>query len=214
MLFGSKLFSQYFEDDARLWLNIEAKKKLTDKLSANFTLQNRLENNVSEYTKLYFNAGLSYKINEYIKPFAEVVAGMRRNLDGSYAPRYRYSLGLTLKKEIKTFTLQYRNVFQGRFTSFNYEVADDLPRYFNKNRVTIKNEITNRLEVYLAQEVYLELNNFKENNINRSRTTIGTSYKLTKKSSIEAYFLFQRRFTNKNEPKRDFIYGITYSIDF
>jgi len=213
-IFPVVMKAQYYDDDAKLWLYVKLDKDLSSKLNAELSIQNRIENNVSQYSKLYGNLQLSYKINKNFRLLAGYGYGKNDRLDGSYGDRHRAYAGFILRKKIKNFILSYRNIFQGSVKNVNASEKGGVPLFFDRNKITIKYELNKRVELYTAQELNLSYGQLAYDNIARSRTYIGAIYNLSKKSSVEAYFMFQKHFKYVNRGKRDFIFGLTYSHSF
>jgi len=206
--------AQYFNDDARLWLHLKFDKNISSKLNAELSLQNRIENNISVYSKLYSNLELSYKLNKNIRFLGGYGFGFYKNDNGTIGNRHRMYLGVLLRKKIKNVLFTYRNIYQASYYDINSSEIGAVPLFFDRNKITIKYEFNKRMDVYVSQELNLSYNQNDYDNISRSRTYIGTIYNLSKRSSIESYFMFQRRFMFKNQPKRDFVFGVTYSCSF
>lgn len=206
--------AQYYDDDAKLWLFVKLDKDLSSKLNAELSIQNRIEDNISQYSKMYGNLQLSYKINKNFRLIAGYGYGKNDRLDGSYGDRHRSYAGFILRKRVKNLLFSYRNIFQASVKNINTSEKGAVPLYFNRNKITVKYELNKRIEFYTAQELNLSYNQADYDNIARSRTYIGTIYNLSKKSSVEAYFMFQKKFKYVNQPKRDFIFGLTYSHSF
>lgn len=205
--------AQYYDDDAKLWLYVKLDKDLSSKLNAELSIQNRIENNVSQYSKLYCNLQLSYKLNKNFRLVAGYGYG-KNDRDGSYGDRHRAYAGFILRKRAKNFLFSYRNIFQGSVKNINTSENGAAPLYFDRNKITVKYELNKRVEFYTAQELNLSYNQPEYDNIARSRTYVGTIYNLSKKSSVEAYFMFQKHLKYVNQAKRDFIFGLTYSHSF
>jgi hypothetical protein len=210
----AEMNAQYYNDDAKLWLYVKLDKDLSQKLNAELSIQNRIENNISQYSKLYGNLQLSYKINKNFRVIAGYGYGKNDRSDGSYGDRNRGYAGIILRKKVKSFVFSYRNIFQVSIKDNNTSEKGGAPLYFDRNKFTIKYELNKRLEFYAAQELNLSYYQADYDNIARSRTYIGAIYNLSKKSSVEGYFMFQKHFKYVNQAKRDFIFGLTYSHSF
>ncbi len=213
-IFPVAVNAQYYEDDAKLWLYVKVDKDLSSKLNAEVSIQNRIENNVSQYSKLYGNLQLSYKLNKNFRLLGGYGYGINDRDDGSFGNRHRAYAGFMLRKKIKSFVFSYRNIFQGSIKNANTSENGAVPLYFDRNKITIKYELNKRLELYTAQELNLSYNQSDYDNVARSRTYIGAIYNLSKKSSVEGYFMFQKHLKYVNQPKRNFIFGLTYSHSF
>lgn len=214
LVFALKSLAQDFNDDARFWLYMKLDKDITKKVNAHFLLQNRFNNNMNEYSQVYGDFGLTYKLNKHLRFITDYVYGKKRNLDGSYSNIHQVYGGFYLRKKINKFVLVYRNLLQAQFRNINSSDKGTIPKVYERNKLTVKYELNKRYAVFAAEELNLPLYRFSEYYISRNRTFFGSSYNLSKKSNIEAYFLFQRKFKLSGQPSRDFIYGVTYSYSF
>ena len=206
--------AQFYNDDAKLWLYVKLDKDIIKKLNAEITIQNRIEGNISKYSKLYGNLELTYKLNKNFRVVGGYGYGKNDRLDGSYGDRHRLYAGIVLRKKIKSFLFTYRNIFQGSVKNIYTSESGAVPLYFDRNKVTIKYELNKLFDIYTAHEVNLSYNQVKYDNIARYRAYAGGVYNLSKKSNLEAYFMFQRKYTFNGQPKRDFVFGLTYSHSF
>lgn len=210
----SKFTAQDFEDDAALWLNVNLEKKLNDKFDVHFTHSSRINNNVSQYGLGYGDIGLSYHYNKSIKLMGDYVLRRRRNLDGSYSTRHRGYLALMLKKEFGQFTIAYRNLFQGQYTDVYTSENGLVPKFYDRNKLSLKYDINKRFTASVSEELYYPLYQAKYKGFDRSRSAVGITYNFSKKSNIEFAFTYRHELNAFNRTNRDFIYGITYSLEF
>lgn len=208
--------AQEFNDDARLWLYLKLDKDLSKKWNAHLLLQNRFNNNVTEYSRGYSDFGVTYKINKHVRVMADYVYGRSRRPDDSYSHVHQAYTGVILRHKIGQLLLVYRLLLQAQVKDIYASDKGGVPKLYVRNKLTMKYEITKRVNVFVAEELNNRLLKSEEDRLpfSRSRSFVGAGYNLTKTSSIEAYFLFQRKFKLENQPARDFIYGITYSYSF
>lgn len=206
--------AQEFDNDARLWLYVKLNKSLNNKLKAQLILQNRLDNNISEYGQFNLNPELNYKLFKGFRLTGGYVVGKIRNLDASYATRHQAYAGFSYKWKWKQLALTYRNLVQVQAKSVLSSNKGEVLRWYERNKLTLSYQLNRRLEAYLAQELNSPFYRFSEMPINRFRSFVGASYKLSTKSEIEGYFMLQTKSSFKSRPNRDFVYGITYVYNF
>ena len=207
-------FAQKYNDDAKLWLYIKVDKDVISKLNIQFTMQNRFENNLTEYGQLNGNVELTYKINKNLRAVAGYVFGANRRMNGTYGDRQQAYAGFLLRKKVKRFLFSYRNIVQAQYKNIYTSENGTVPLWFDRNKFTVRYELNKRIDVYVTEEINLSYGQFEYDNISRSRSSLGAIYNISKKTNIEAYFMFQEHFRYNNQPRRDFIYGITYSYSF
>ena len=177
-------------------------------------LQNRLDNNVSEYGQLNVNPELNYALFKRFKVIGGYVIGKVRRLDASYYTRHQAYAGFSYKLKFGRMALTYRNLLQAQARSVLSSDKGELWSWFERNKFTLSYQINKRVECYLAQEFNTPFSRFSEMPVNRYRSFIGSQLNLSKKTYVEAYFLLQTKFTFKSQPSRDFVYGLTLSHSF
>jgi hypothetical protein len=206
----------FFDEDARFWLYLKLNKKLDKRLQSQLVIQNRFNNNITEYSQLNTNLELKYKLNKHVKLMGGYVLGNKRKPEGHYLFRHQAYLGFLMRQKMNRFGFIYRNLVQAQTpASYNREKAL-VPKYFDRNKLTVKYEINKYLETYVAAEVNLPLSkNYQGLYINRLRTFTGLQFNLSRRSYLETYFLYQRKYLIKRGGlPRDYIYGLTYSYTF
>ncbi len=213
-IFPVAVNAQYYDDDAGFWLYLKVDKDITKKLNAQFTMQNRFENNLSEYSQINGNIELTYKLNKHFRLVGGYVYGFKKNIEGFYGDRQQAYAGFVLRKRFKSFLFSYRNIFQGQVKNVNSSEKGAVPVFFDRNKFSVKYEINKRVEVMLADEINLSYNQSNFDNIARNRAFAEVYYNLSSKSYIATYFMFQQHYRFKGQPKRDFIFGLTYSHSF
>lgn len=214
MLVLSNSYSQEYDDDAALWLNLDIEKKVNDKFGIHFSHSSRINNNISEYGLGYGDIGVSYSHIKNIKVMADYVLREKRNLDGSYSTRHRGYLAVILKKEISQFSFSYRYRFQAEFKDMLTSEDGLAPRYYDRHKFTVKYEINKRFEAFVSEELYYPWYQAKNKGFDRSRSAVGLTCNLSKRKSIEGNFTYRHELNAFDRTNRDFIYSLTYSYEF
>lgn len=203
-----------YEDDAALWVNLFFEKKLSDKVDLHVEFKNRFNNNLNDYGLGYADIGGSFSLNKQVKFQAELGYGKTRNVNGSYSNRYRGNVAIILKKEIGALSVLYRNQLQLRMRDVYTSEYGKIPQYIDRNKLTIKYELNKRFTAYVYEELYLPFDQRKNKGLSRSRSAAGLEFNITKKITIEGFFIYQHELNAFNRTNRDFIYGIGYSHEF
>ena len=220
LLSATSKAQDFFDDDARFWLYLKVEKKISERWEGQLNVQNRFNNNIGEFSQLNLNGEVTYKINRYVKVLGGYVWGEKRKKEGFYLSRQQVYAGFRLRHKVRRITLTYRNLVQGQ-TSASYDRDKArLFEYFDRNKLTVKYQLNKRLEPYVAGEINIPLASYIDPyvpgqlTINRVRLFAGLEFRLTKRSYLETYFLYQRKYFSKGYPPRDFIYGLTYGYSF
>lgn len=208
------LYSQTYNNDARLWLYIKLDKDISNKWNAHLLVQNRFNNNVSEFSQAYSDVGVTYKLNKHVRIMADYVYGGQRRLNGTYTRIHQAYTGITLRQKLLRFSFNYRMLVQAQITNFYSSEKGHVPKIFWRNKLTVKYEINKRWDCFVAQELNSPFYRLNEIYFNRSRSFAGINYNINKASGFEFYFMLQQQLKYTGQPNRDFVYGITYSHSF
>lgn len=206
--------AQNINKDAALWANVYLEKKINKKLNVHLNHKSRIQYNMSEYQLGYADLGITYKFTKNIKVLADYVFAQRRRKDNTCSTRHQGYIALVVKKEIKNFTVSYRNMLQSQVRDAFLSDDGRLPVWYDRNKLTLKYKLDKRYSFYVAEELYLPLYQARIPGLDRSRSFAGMFYNLTKKNALEFYFAYQRELRAKNETDVIFIYGIGFEHTF
>ena len=196
-----------------IWTSAEFRMKLAKSLNAFAEAEYRTHDKVSSTERIAGTLGLDYKFCNYLKATAGYTYIHQQTLDettkkGNFIPAYwqpkhRASFALTGSLDLGRFSLSLRERYQ-----FTYRTAQWVPKFENDGVTPKGNEwidakgkhvLRSRLEVeyniakckftpYASCEMY---NSFNDNfGIEKIRYTVGTSYKINKKNSIDLYYRY------------------------
>jgi hypothetical protein len=212
--------AQEYYNDAQLRTHLAVEKKINKHFSAQIKQQNRFNQNFSNFYRASADLGLIWKLNKNFRFRADYVFIQRKTKEGSYKTLHWYYAALIYKGEVQRWRFLYRNKFQVR----TYPNENSLTKLYDRNMITVKYEATKRFTPYLAVEIYIPLNSPQSKGIDRSRTYAGLEIKTARNQQLEFYFMYQAYLTRNNwyeqknsypnsPPKRDYVYGISYSIE-
>jgi hypothetical protein len=220
VLFAFVLFSatnaicQAFEEDARLWLTINLNKEIGKRIETQVLLQNRLSENMTRYAG-YISLGSAYRFTKKFKVLAGYTYGIRPDDELEYEAVHKFFTGIMTRFKLQHFTLSYRGLCQ--WQSNGVTLFDDrkAPYFFLRNKVTARYDLKKRWQAYASGEFYVPLQyEYKYDYIARSRISVGAVYKVSKRRSVEGFFMLQQdnRYTSRST--RNFVYGLTYNVEF
>jgi hypothetical protein len=208
------LKAQYYDNDARLRLNVNLEKKYKNGMEYQLVLQNRLNNNMSQY-RGYLTAGIAYNFNKHFKLLGGYAVGGKREMDGNYSLVQQLFGGFVFKQKINKFTLLYRNLTQSQVKGSAPFSEQKTPTAFNRNKFSLKYQLHKRWTIYTSAEVYFTLTNkHKYAALGRTRNSLGLVYKLSKTTRIEPYFLYQKKNNFKDLSDRHFMYCLSMNREF
>jgi len=191
--------------DAKFWAGITINKKI-DNFNFSFSEELRLDENISHIDKVFSELGVEYKIIKGL--YAGV--NYRYCRDNEYETRnynmkHRIDFGITYKHKINNFRLSFRTKVQTK-SALPYESNPT----FSRNKFALKYKLENNLTPFISYEFYYQFNN--ESVINRTRFSLGSSYKINKNNAIKVFYMFENRFNTTNL-KHNHVYGVSYSIN-
>ncbi len=191
--------------DAKIWGGLSISKKIND-FKFSFSEELRTDENSSHVDKVFSEVGVQYKIRKGLY----VAANYRFNRDNDYESanydiRHRIDIGLTYKYKLNDFRFAFRTKIQTK----NALPNENNPT-FSRNKVSVKYKLKKNLSPFIAYEFYYQFNDEKV--INRTRISLGTSYKINKRNAVKLFYMFENRFNVRNL-KHNHIYGISYNIE-
>jgi hypothetical protein len=207
----------YYYNDAVFWGNIYVEKRLNHRFDIHLNQQDRIYDNFSTFYLAYADMGLTYYANRYLRILGDYVLVDRRQENGSYALMQQAYLAFMFRFRVRRFTLMYRNMtqtFVNRPLKVNSDLLGQWPYVQNRNKFTVKYELNKRFAFYVAEELFYPVYQGPRRGLNRSRSFIGTFYRLGRYSELEWYFAYQTQLNAPHITKRLFIYGMGYSYQF
>ncbi len=200
--------------DAGLWLGLKLEKKVHAWATLSLSEELRLNENITElgtaFTEISwssgwhsgFNGGIAYRFIQ------------KRQLDDSYELRHRYHLELSYRYKFnRSLSISLRERFQNQYKDVN-RMADGITKeYALRSKLGLKYTPFKKLSFDGSCEVYYQLNNPEGNEIDNLRYSLGTEYKLSKKQSIELYYLIDQEL-HVNDPWTSYIVGLGYTFEF
>lgn len=191
--------------DAKLWTGISISKAIDD-FEFTFSEDVRFDENMTHVDKVFSELGVEYKIVKGLYGGANY----RFSRDNDYTSknyniRHRFDLSLTLKHKYENFRFSFRTKYQTK----NATPEENSPT-FSRNKLAVKYKLENDFTPFISYEFYYQFN--EEKIINRTRLSLGSAYKINKKSALKFFYLFENRF-NVKSLKHNHIYGISYSFE-
>ena len=191
--------------DAKLWTGISISKKVND-FEFSFSEEVRFDENMSHIDKVFSELGAEYKITKGVY----AGANYRFSKDNEYTSknydiRHRFDIALILKQKYENFRFSFRTKYQTKNS-----VPEENSPTFSRNKFAAKYKLENDFTPFISYEFYYQFN--EEKIINRTRFSLGSAYKINKKSALKFFYIYENRFNVKNL-KHNHIYGISYSFE-
>lgn len=212
LFFTGSVYAQ--SDDFGVWTTIEAKKKLFGGLEASVEGDFRTRDDAGTVDRWSGSAGLSYKIWDFLKVGGDYVY-MRFNHDKrGWETGHRYNLYAVGSYKWNRFTLSLRERYQHTYRKDVSATAKRAnPKDILRSRAQVAYNIKkSAFKPYASMELFHKLNDPQDNGLDKIRYTLGTEYKLNKRSAFEVYYRYQT--VRDEEDPNIHVLGVGYSIKF
>lgn len=222
-------------DDFSIWTSAEVKKKLFPGFDASLEGEFRTRDGLQTIERWSGSAGVSYKVFRWLKAsagytFINYYHPMETTKKGNYIPEYwqakhRINLSLTGKVDWQRFTFSLRERWQYTYRPSQSVAKLDGDDGSAKNDEYIsgkgKNVLRSRIQIeynirkcaftpYTSCELSHSLNDNAA--FEKLRWTLGTEWKLSKKHSLEFYYLYQNK--ADDDEANGHVVGAGYSFKF
>ena len=173
------------EEDTQSWNDVQLTVPLNERFDFFTSFTARFGKNISRLNEARYAAGIVYHPNKAwaFQPFYWFIDA--RNSRGQFRREHRYSLRVSYHLPFKKISLTHRSLFEYRRreprNSFRYRPSilfdRDLPKKFIP-----------KAKFFVSEEVFYDsiLNKFS-----RNRTSVGITKILTKKLSLDVYYMRQ-----------------------
>lgn len=230
---AGKLYAQ--SDDFGIWTSAEVKKKILPGWDASLEGELRTRDGVKTVERWSGAAAMSYKVFDWLKAsagytFIHYYHPMEVTKKGNYIPEYwqarhRFNISLTGKADWRRFTFSLRERWQ-----YTYRPSQSVPKFDGDDGSTKadeyisgkrKNVLRSRLQVaynirkcafnpYASCELTHSLSDGGA--FEKARWTLGTEWKLSKRHSLDFYYLYQNK--ADDDEANGHVLGAGYSFKF
>jgi len=181
----------------QLWTGANVKLDLGKKWSLSYSPELRFTDTMRTLNSVINELGVKYKLNKSISLLAEYRYTYRPTKNDVN----RFCLGASYDWSKKDFPL-----------SFSYRIKFQYSRNRNsgssesylRNKITLDYNLSKLVDPSVSYELFFL---FGKNEFRNSRYSFGLEWRLTKKLSLNTYYMYQREIYVKN-PSSDHIFGI------
>lgn len=191
VLITSTTYAQ--DNDFGIWLGVSAQHDLMKKLDVELSGCLRTFNNTSQVEQYFLEGGLQYKFNKHLS--ASGSYRIINTLEDDSRFYFRHKLFIDLKGSVpyRNFDFSARLRMQRTTRTYIEDTEDLTSKYYG--RVKLKaayNTISFPLNPYIYIESFSPVFSDSGFKISKSRLSAGTELRITRKSSLEAEYIFQR----------------------
>jgi hypothetical protein len=205
------IFSQ--AKDFGIWYGVSAEHKLIKNLEVDFSTCIRTFDNASKIEEAFFDVGLTYKFNKYLAAGGSYRLTENIENDDSYHLQHKWFFDVKGSFSLENFSFSGRFRLQERFKTYFKDAEDKVPDFHGRYRLTALYNIPSfPVNPYISAEIFCPMFKDSERRIDKNRFIGGFEYKIVKKHTLEAEYIFQRDYlphiSNMN------LISINYNIKF
>jgi len=202
-------FSQY--STTALWTSAKVNYKFLDDFKISLENTYRIQENMSELSKVYFETGLSYKVSKFVDIQSEYRFSINSDIPVNDFEN-KFALGISLDYDIKRFKLTTRTKYQVSFTNFRTDDEGNVPDKYLRNKLKLEYNVRKKpLDPYFYYEFFFYVGNMSVHEIDKQRFTLGFDYKLNKRNDLDFAYIIQNSQKGKNA---GFMHIIAISYNF
>lgn len=200
-------------DDFGIWYSANAKVGVTRRLNAEISGELRTFSNTGRIEQGFLEAGAEYKIADWAS--IEGAYRITRSLEDDAGYYFQHKFFIDFKGSLKAgrFTFQGRFRMQARIRTYFEYVEDQYPDYTGRLRLKATYRTPSfPFNPFIYAETFIPLNKEPERFIGKNRFAAGVEYRISKKHSIEAAYIYQRDYLP--EIADEHILNIGYNFTF
>jgi hypothetical protein len=202
-------------EDAALWMSMSADKNINKKTAWHLTTQTRINDNFRRYDYSYIDFGIDRKLSKRWNGQIAYVLNAKNDLAYGMLFRHQFYANATYGKNFGDFKISDRHQVQTQIEDLNFEETGGFPDLFYRNKLSVKWRGPENFTPYLSSEVYFRINHPRahENTLYRIRYFAGVEWEISKRKSLDIYYLHQRQSTRTGIAIIHVI-GLRYNFSF
>lgn len=199
--------------DFGIWYGVSAEHKFSKKLELDLSTCLRTFDNASEIEEGFLEAGLQYKLTDFLSAAASYRITENIEDDDSYHLRHKWFVDLKGSLEPGDFAFSLRLRFQERYKTYFEDEDDEIPDSHARVKLKAEYDIPSfKFNPYVSAELFCPVFTDPEKTIDKSRIGAGFEYNINKKQSIETEYIFQRDFLPKLKDLH--VISVNYNFSF
>jgi hypothetical protein len=186
--------SVYAQDnDFGLWYEVNAEKSVSKKFDISGTFMVRTFDNASTLDQAFLELGASYNLNKYVGFAVSYRIGNYLEDDDYYHIRHKWFADVKGSLPLNHFVLSARLRLQLMAKTYVEDESDDRAEYDGRFKLKGVYKIPDfPVNPYLSFETFSPLFRNEGRLIDKSRSTVGFEYKISKKHAVDAEYIYQR----------------------
>ncbi len=197
--------------DFGIWYSVSARYEIVKNLRVDISEELRTASKASEVDQYFTDAGLSYKLNDYISFGGYYRYIRKRETKDDFYARNRFYGEIDLTYPFNRFELSYRFRVQRQTNKYADDVEEKAPRLYNRHKFEIEYNIPNfKLTPSVFYERFYRLKYISSYFSDSERYGIELNYKFNKKHLAGVGFLVDKDL----HPNVDYLNVLTLSYRY
>lgn len=199
------------DNDFGLWYEVNAEKSFSKKFDITGTVMVRTFDNASILDQVFMELGAAYNLNKYIGFAGAYRIGNYLEDDDYYHIRHKWLGDIKGSLPLNNLILSARVRLQIMARTYTEDESDDKAEYDGRLKLKAVYKIPDfPVNPYLSFETFSPLFRNEGSLIDKSRSTIGLEYKISKKHVLEGEYIYQR----DEYPHLSILHIISFSYTF
>ena len=225
-------------DEFGTWTSVSLDKKLSKQFSLGTELELRTGNNLKNIDRWSAGISVDYRLAKWLKASAGYIylydyhpeaytyqddGDLNKRTMTYFGSRHRLSVSLTASKDFGKLNVSLRERWQYTYRpeqenmrmdyqhadlGYSYSVRGKATNIW-RNKLQLKYKTTGLLQPYLYGETYVSGTGF-----DKLRLSLGTDLKLSKRSSLNVGYVYQKVYDNVDEEGNKHVLSIGYKYKF
>jgi long-subunit fatty acid transport protein len=198
------------EQDFRVWGGVSISKNFTNRISLRLRQEARMKENATQFQKVFFDAGLRYKMNKHFRFAFHYRLNQHLRRDYTFSSRHRFNADLIYRRKFNTVVINYRLRLQSHFRDVYTSENGRFPDYFMRHKLQAHVNLNSRFSPFASTEMF---HTFTEdvNKIVQWRYRLGMAYEINKMHNISMFYMIQEK-QNINVPQTNYILGLRLNL--
>jgi len=188
-------FAYCQNDDFGIWYGLNAEYSINKKWEVDLSPMVRTFMNASTIEQAFLEGGVTYKFNKHFSAALAYRLTENRESNSEYHIRHKYFADLKGSEDLWLFSFTGRFRFQRQDKTFFDSKNDKIPDYYGRFKIKSKFRTPSfPVNPYVYIETFCRMFEETKKRFDKNRFSIGFEYKISKKQSAEAEYIFERDF--------------------
>ncbi|MBX7052236.1 MAG: DUF2490 domain-containing protein [Flavobacteriales bacterium] len=207
-LFSLSGLSQY--RDAGLWSGVSGSFQTSKKIQLNLAGEIRLRENLSQMSRLFYEAGVEYKLKKWLDGSITYRGGTANN-NPYFDYRQRLQFGLAAKKKFDKFAITFQSRWQLGINGISSESDADFYTTL-RNKFQFKYTGLKGIDLSTSYEIFNNTGAYQSFAMQNWRWVISAEKKLNKRNFLSLGYMIQKGLLDSPQ-EYDFIILVNYKFE-